>query len=65
MKVLVTGGGGFLGSPAWGNPWFPHEPPPSQLGEVGRLRGLRGDATPLRPTVSSAAASRKTYELRS
>jgi hypothetical protein len=25
-RVLVTGGAGFT---AWGNPWFPHEPPPS------------------------------------
>ena len=27
---------------AWGNPWFPHEPPPSPSGFEFRQRGLSG-----------------------
>src|ERR687885_246758 len=48
----LDGGAGFLElrlDPAWGNPWFPHEPPPSAAVRqpkrtepgIARLRGER------------------------
>src|SRR5207244_12678024 len=39
------GGGDRRGLPAWGNPWFPHEPPPL-CGRFLRLPSAAGSAVP-------------------